>query len=334
MTTVYGAAAHDRFCVWARTGDVTGDGIADVLVAADQEDAFGEDHAGGAYLLLGGAHLAAGGTLDLANLAAPALSGKVAHIEAPAGFVDVHLGGTVLIADLDGNSRGEVLVAATLNRITQTLGPSGFGSGDGQGGVPDGRVYILWDDSFATPWSAVFEFTVTARRRAVRSPPPGPDVARSNLGEDMLGGVDYDGDTEADLFVGDLTASDIGAPSVSGIGWVFYDADSTKGLSIDLDAPPGSLSITKIRGPSGERHRRRHDAPWRLRRGRHRRPRVLLAARRSAGAQQRGLDARVPRASRRLAGVDRYRGATSGVAGRRPSRSMARSAGRRHDRRR
>jgi hypothetical protein len=249
ITHVVGVGDRDRFCVWARTGDVAGDGAAEILVGADQED--GPDaatHAGAAYLLLGGPHLGAGGTLDLSNLAAPALAGKVARIEAPPGYSHHHMGGTVLVADLDGNDKGEVLIAVTLNRITQTIGPDGDFQAHGNGGSPDGRVFILWDDSFTTPWSAVFELEV--------DDPPGTlttiegasiDV---NFGEDMVGGLDYDGDGKADLFVGDLTADDTGGSRpFSGIGWVFYDAESLKGQSIDLDAPPPGLSFTKIRGP-------------------------------------------------------------------------------------
>ena len=76
-------------------------------------------------------------------------------------------------------------------------------------------MYILWDDSFATPWNSTFEFTITSPPGTLTTLQGPGDVASmgANFGEDMLGGLDYDGDTEADLFVGDLTASDIGAPS-------------------------------------------------------------------------------------------------------------------------
>jgi hypothetical protein len=249
VTHVVGAAAADRFCVWARTGDVTGDGVAEILVGADQEDAFGENHAGGGYLLLGGAHLAAGGTLDLTDLSAPALSGKVAHIEAPSAFAEHHLGGTVLIADLDGNDKGEVILAATLDRITQSLAPAGGFDVHGSGGALDGRVYVLWDDNFSTPWSSVFELPVNAPPGSLTTL-QGADVD-VRFGEDMLGGLDYDGDTEADIFIGDLRADDTGGSrGNSGIGWVLYNAASLKGQSIDLDAPPPGLTFTKIRGPS------------------------------------------------------------------------------------
>ena len=138
VTTLVGADAHERLGIWVRTGDVDGDGIADLVVGADRRTHYpGESGCSGgslencdngvAYVIRGGAHLAAGGQIDLADAEEPgfALNGLLAELRPPAPAVNFHLGGTVQIADLDGNDRAEVLVAATLNRAGASLGGVG-----------------------------------------------------------------------------------------------------------------------------------------------------------------------------------------------------------------
>ena len=46
-----------------------GDGIADILVGADQTTEFGEEHRGAVYLIRGGSHLTVTQTIDLARRA-------------------------------------------------------------------------------------------------------------------------------------------------------------------------------------------------------------------------------------------------------------------------
>jgi len=71
VTTVVGAQALGRLCVWARSGDVDGDGIADVVVGADQEISAGETHRGAVWVLRGGAPRSSG-TDSAARLRNPA----------------------------------------------------------------------------------------------------------------------------------------------------------------------------------------------------------------------------------------------------------------------
>ena len=247
ITHVVGAATGDRFCIWARTGDVTGDGIDDLVVGADQQNAGGGTHSGGVYVLMGGAHLAAGGTLELSS---GALQGKLTHVTAPAGSSHHHIGATCQVADLDDNGVAEVLAAATLNRAGAVLGPAGGPAAHGSGGTADGALHILWDDNFTPPWPAVFSFTFNS--------PPGSrtfirgETRNVNFGEELLGGLDYDMDGQADLFVGDLVgdATPLQNRPVSGVGYVFYAAAGLKNLVIDMDSPPQTLEFTTILGPN------------------------------------------------------------------------------------
>jgi len=246
LTTLVGAKSLDRLGIWARTGDVDGDGIADLVVAADQEDGDGETNRGAVYVVRGGPHLASGGSIDLAEFGSTPLAGHLARILPPPGAAGFHLGATCQIADLDGNGRGEVLAAAALNRAGAALDPPGApGAAEGSGGAPGGTLYIVWDDNFPDGvWPAGFELQLGAL-------PGGRSVIRGEeasvaFGEEIVGGADFDGDGEADLFAGDLAAHD-----ATGLGYIFFPARRLRGQEVDLDLslPPG-LRRTRIRGPS------------------------------------------------------------------------------------
>jgi hypothetical protein len=256
VTTVLGGAETDRLGIWMRTGDVDGDGVADVVVAADQENSV-EPNSGAVYVILGGGHLAGGGTVDLAEFgsavfAKAVLAGRIARIVPPADSERFHFGSTCLIADLDGNGRGEVLAAAALARSGATVLADGapLFSAEALGGSPQGTVFIVWDDNFPpTPWppGLTLDFSeLPAGRRTVLDGGP----LNRKFGEEMLGGLDYDGDERADLFLGDLLGGEVDAQG-TGIGHLFYDAAALKGREIDLDDPPGDLPETTFLGPSG-----------------------------------------------------------------------------------
>ncbi|MEO1087002.1 MAG: integrin alpha, partial [Acidobacteriota bacterium] len=251
--TLIGANALDRLGIWVRTGDVTGDGIADLIVGADQEDLDGETNRGAAYLVRGGPHLV-DGVADLSSLGTAdfTLTGHLARITPPSGAAGYHFGATCQIADLDGNGRGEILAAAALFRGGAGLPAAGAppDSAEDIGGSERGTVYIVWDDAIPTgAWPT--EFTLDASSPSnLRSVLHG---ASSNLyfGEELLGGRDYDNDGQADLFVGDLTGdgSVEGDQDLAGLGWVFWNAASLKGRTLDLTSPPDDLRLTAILGP-------------------------------------------------------------------------------------
>lgn len=256
ITTLLGDDTLHRLGIWMRTGDVTGDGIADIVIGADQTSSPGEDHHGAAWVIRGGPHLNATQVIDLADFGTPAfdttaLAGHVARILPPPGSARFHFGATCQIADLDGNGKAEVLIAATLNRSGAGIPASGApaGSAHGSGGSRDGTLYIVWDDNFVgNPWASGFSFDISASPGS-RSIIDGGDKNIS-FGEEILGGLDYDADGAADLFVGDI----VGDGTIdlsrfhSGMGHVLYNAAQLKNVSFDLDTPPPGLDITTFIG--------------------------------------------------------------------------------------
>lgn len=242
-----------RLCIWARAGDVSGDGIDDLVIGADREASNGQNDAGAVYVIRGGSHLAVSQTIDLADFGTVS-PGNIARIRprsSPAS-VNFHLGATVQVADLDGNGRAEVLAAAALNRAGAVLVPPG-GSAIGFGGSPDGTLYIAWDDNFDGDWiSPGVDFSVDETPGTMTIIDGG--VRNEEFGEEILGGRDYDNDGAADLFVGDLTADGWDAMPIrpdAGVGHVIYNAASLKGLEFDLDAPPQMFLMATFVGPRG-----------------------------------------------------------------------------------
>jgi len=253
LTTLVGRAALDRLGIWMRTGDVTGDGVADLAVAADQASET-DVHGGEVYVVRGGPHLAGAGLVDLADLGSTALAGQILRVTADPGTAHQHFGGTVQIGDLDGDGVGELLVAATINRVGAQQRAAGqpIGSAHASGGLPDGVVFIVWDEAFATSggppaWPAGLSFAV--------SDAPGDVTAirgtrrNTSFGEELIAGGDFDLDGALDLFVGDLIGDLTGGTRpASGMGEVIYDAARHRGRSIDLESPPADYEATRILG--------------------------------------------------------------------------------------
>ena len=247
--SIYGVAAYDRFGIWARTGDVDGDGIADIIVGADQEDIPGEKNRGAAYLIRGGPHLTMQPVTDLMQLSASNLAGHIARIEPPSASANYHVGGTVQLGDLDGNGRADVLVAATLTRGGASIQIPGTPNGETQsrGGAPRGRLYIAWDDNFPPAlWATNYSFVITNAPGAY-SEIRGASY-NDSFAEEIIANFDLDGDGRMDLFTGDLVADGINGIN-SGVGIVFYQADRLRNRVIEMDALPPDLRITRIEGP-------------------------------------------------------------------------------------
>lgn len=253
VTTLVGRETLGRLGMWIRTGDATGDGVADLLIGADQEDAPGESDSGAAYLVRGSSALAAGGTIDLADFGTTTLEGDLARIVPPASANEFHFGATVELADLDGNGRAEAIIAATLNRAGGALPASAAtaSAAHSRGGPTDGAIYIAWDDNFpAGAWPAGYVVALGAAPGDLSTIRGG--TRNVSFGEELIGGDDYDGDGRADLFVGDIVGdatSDQSRPN-SGSGHVLYDASSLRGRTFSLDAPPSGLVTTTFIGPT------------------------------------------------------------------------------------
>ena len=263
MVTISGANAYSRLCIWARNGDVTGDGIEDLAIAADQEVNGTDRHGGAIYLVRGGDWLREADDIDLADFGTVA-EGNLARVRPSEinGFTNTreyHFGATLQVADLDGNGIAELIGAAALSRSGAGLAPFGGAPGETHsgGGTPRGTVYIAWDDNFSGTWIPAPDFevdngpgthtTINGGSNTVENPGPRND----DFGEEILGGLDYDNDNTIDLFVGDLTADgyDSTLRGNAGTGHIIYDIASHKGQAIEIDAPPVGFTMATFLGP-------------------------------------------------------------------------------------
>ena len=247
--TLVGGQLGGRFSIWVRTGDVDGDGIADLVVGADGESHRDPDdvHPGAAYVIAGGPHLASPGTYDLADPST--LVGRVVRIDAPPGWEEGHFGATVQAADLDGNGRAEVLIASTLLRAGASLRPVGVEpeTVHSSGGIDSGVVHVVWDRALSTtPWPAVLD--VTAVQPTVLRGEPGS----SRFGEELIGDADFDADGRPDLFIGDIAGDATGGRPRGGTGHVLFGAVGLDGLDTDLAGLPDSVRHTRILGEQTE----------------------------------------------------------------------------------
>ncbi len=251
--TLVGAQEFGRFGIWMRTGDVTGDGIADIVVGADQESDQNDSRHGAVYVIRGGVHLASTQMVDLQDFGSTSLVGNLARLRPEAGSTDFHFGATVQVGDLDRNGRAEVLGSAALVRAGASLIPDGAGAGSvaATGGAERGRVYIAWDDNFAdNPWPAGFEFTTDAAPGTVTQLRGGQVDERANraFGEELLAGADYDANGRPDLFVGDMSGGLLSRAS-AGIGYVIFDADQLRGMpEVVVGGSDPGVRVTTILG--------------------------------------------------------------------------------------
>ena len=250
VVTLVGSAAAARLGIWMRTGDVTGDGVADVAVGADQESDAAATHRGAVYLLRGGAELAGSQTLDLAAFGSETspFAGRVARLRPPAGASHFHFGATCQVADLDGDGRAEVLASAALSRTGAAIPAedSPPGAPHANGGTTDGTLYIVWNESLGASWPGALDLAIDDPG-VVATGIDGGD-ANARFGEEIVAGRDWDGDGAADLYAGDLVGTGAGREFQSGLGHVLFDAAALRGLAFDLDAPPPGLVTTTFLG--------------------------------------------------------------------------------------
>ncbi len=256
LFTLVGPSELGRLGMFVRTGDVTGDGVDDIVLGADQEGDAGEQHRGAMYVVRGGAHLAASATIDLADFGSTSAAGHIAKIEPPSGSsAEYHFGATVEVRDLDGNGRAEVLGAAALIRGGGAFLADGAprGSAHGGGGADNGRVYIVWDENLVgDTWAAGYTIQLDDADHLITLVQGGTLETRVNstLGEEMVAGGDYDGDGRLDLFLGDMSGSPTDERPTAGIAYVIYStADLKQFRQVQVNEPPELLYVTVFLGP-------------------------------------------------------------------------------------
>ena len=104
-----------------------------------------------------------------------------------------------------------------------------------------GTVYIAWSDNFPPqPWAdADLDFSDLPGTHSIID----GAVANVLFGEEMVGGLDFDGDQVNDLFVGDF-----GAAGFIGVGYILYNAPAMKSQEFKLDELPKGVMLTSIQG--------------------------------------------------------------------------------------
>ena len=261
VTTVIGVAQTARLGTWIRTGDVTGDGIADVAVGADQESSAGRDAP--RRRLPAARRRAARRDADdrsrrVRQRVVSARRGRRAAASArrrrPSSTSAAPARSPISTATAAPSCSPPRRSRASARDLSPPAQPAG--SAHASGGAPDGALYIAWDENFAgEAWDSLD--LAIGDPGVVATSIHGGD-ANVRFGEEITGGRDFDGDGAADLFVGDLVGNAPGRPAASGLGTLLSGVDDLRGADFDLDAPPSNVAITTLRRCARRRDRRRH----------------------------------------------------------------------------
>jgi hypothetical protein len=212
-----GAVADDRAGVAVATGDVNGDGRADVVVGAEGADQNGRLNSGSVYVVFG----ATAGMVDLGTLGERGfrIDGAAAGDRA---------GAAVAVADLNGDGREDVVVGAEL--------------ADGGGRNEAGSVYVVYGKTSTEPTDLASLGGATGLRI------DGAALG-SRAGGALAAAGDVNGDGRQDIVVGapreDAGGSDAGSAYV-----VFGSA--TPAATIDL-ASPGTSALRIVGAAAGDR---------------------------------------------------------------------------------
>ena len=178
VVTVYGEAMDDIFGIKAHVGDVTGDGVQDLLVGAFYADGEGRQDAGKLYIISGLLLMELHAGSRVLDLAEPWPSG-VSVVTGPEGRS--RLGVWMSSGDVNGDGFEDVLVSADQ--------ASGMG-----GAVETGRVYVLYGPLAA---DARLDLANTEHPLSIIYGVDAFDHAGSSLASG-----DIDGDGFADVIIG------------------------------------------------------------------------------------------------------------------------------------
>jgi len=129
---IYGANDDDQFGYWVATpGDVDGDKIPDLLIAAPGYDYGSRQDCGAVYLIYGGAHLT--GAIDVRDIGTWKLPGKLyVGPEQNAGIGPISGAG-----DIDGDGRADFLI--------------GYPDANARNMLRSGRVFLIYGSARAAP---------------------------------------------------------------------------------------------------------------------------------------------------------------------------------------
>lgn len=244
VVQILGARPEDRLGFWAVGGDVTGDGVKDILVSADLVGGpSGTGFARGAlYIIPGGPNLPS--QIDLGNTTTlAALDITTIHGDDDGD----HFGSSIASGDFDGDGKIDIAIGAGVSRAGAAFSGYGEQNGQGQGGGDGpnedrdgaGEVYIVFGRD---TWPSTIQVATA----------PASDIAifygdqpGGYFGEDVRAG-DVDGDGKDELGVGALTADAPQRP-VAGIGYIFWSQSIDRGDRVDALTAGGGV-MTKLYG--------------------------------------------------------------------------------------
>ena len=246
---IVGERAGDRLGIWVGAGDLNDDGVQDLLLGADQYDGPQEDrnNAGITYVINGLNLPQTELDLSTSNLSANLVFAQIFGEEA-----GDHLGGTLFGGDVDGDGKGDIAVAATMDRLSASIGDDSLGEepvGNSGADGPDntrslaGDVHVIFG-----PISGTIDLAAAD---------PGVDdviifgaAAGDHLGEEIVL-IDMDGDGADEVLLGALTVNRPGAFAV-GATYIVPGGPAFRALStLDMLTPPAGV-ITFLGDEQGE----------------------------------------------------------------------------------
>jgi FG-GAP repeat len=247
---IVGERTGDRLGIWVGAGDLNADGVQDLLLGADQHDGALEDRSNaGITYLINGLNLPQT-ELDLATV--QSLSSDLLFAQILGNETGDHLGGTLFGGDVDGDGKGDIAVAATMDRLSASIADDSLGEeavgnsgADGPGNTRSlaGDVHVIFGPISGTIDLA--EANPTIDDVIIFGAAEG-----DHLGEEIVL-IDMDNDGSDEILLGALTVNRPGAFAV-GATYIIPGGPAFRALpDIDMLTPPAGV-ITFLGDEQGE----------------------------------------------------------------------------------
>jgi FG-GAP repeat protein len=245
VIAIYSPQAGARMGIWIDEGDVDGDGLADIIIGADEINFDGIQHVGGAYIVFGSASLPR--VIDLAN---PPAGVRTARIVGATR--ENHWGAALQVGDINNDGIGDIIIGGSINRdsgsyVTPADQENGHASAaaDFGGQRPQcGEAFVIYGQR-NWPSNTLLSIPPANATHIIGA------QAFDYLGSQIHSG-DVDGDGRTDLIIGALRASAPEGKGQTGAVYVIYGSATLPGTTIDL-ANPG-VSGQRVSSIYGEHH--------------------------------------------------------------------------------